>query len=200
MFCFMAHYFEQSRASDAQLSLILMWEAVKNGWTPPRRITRAEYEALRNVAPSPLKGFAGYTCSYGGKWFGSYVGEDSKYETDRKRLERGRADIISQGEYLSLNRVALAHLDYRHITVTAGEVVYCDPPYAGTFRYKGHESFDSTEFWATCESWKVKGAHVFVSEYSAPSDWTEILKVEVALKNAKLNRGRMVEEKLFTLE
>lgn len=45
-----------------------------------------------------------------------------------------------------------------------GDVVYCDPPYFGTEKYKGEFEFDFSVFWAWANTLPC-----FISEYSAPS-------------------------------
>lgn len=57
--------------SDANPALISMYQAVRDGWVPPEHVTREEYQAARTLPDSdPLKGFIGFGCSFGGKWFG----------------------------------------------------------------------------------------------------------------------------------
>jgi DNA adenine methylase len=65
--------FKRAYLSDASEDLIALWSAVQRGWEPPVEVTSAEYASLREAAPSALRGFAGYGCSFGGKWFGGYA-------------------------------------------------------------------------------------------------------------------------------
>ena len=59
--------------------------------------------------------------------------------------------------------------DYREYVHEEGDVVYCDPPYAGTCSY-GCE-FDHDAFWQWC---RTRDFPVYVSEYRAPEDFISI--------------------------
>lgn len=59
--------------------------------------------------------------------------------------------------------------DYRNYVYHDGDVVYCDPPYAGTGGY-GRE-FDNEAFWQWC---RTRDFPVYVSEYQAPEDFISI--------------------------
>lgn len=59
--------------------------------------------------------------------------------------------------------------DYREYVHEEGDVVYCDPPYAGTAGY-GRE-FDHEAFWQWC---RTRDFPVYVSEYQAPEDFISI--------------------------
>lgn len=59
--------------------------------------------------------------------------------------------------------------DYKDIELPLNSIIYCDPPYANTKQYTcglNHE-----EFWQKCREWVRDGHKVFVSEYTAPSDY-----------------------------
>ena len=59
--------------------------------------------------------------------------------------------------------------DYREYVHEEDDVVYCDPPYAGTGGY-GRE-FDHDAFWQWC---RTRDFPVYVSEYRAPEDFISI--------------------------
>lgn len=59
--------------------------------------------------------------------------------------------------------------DYREYVYHDGDVVYCDPPYAGTGGY-GRE-FDHDAFWQWC---RTRDFPVYVSEYRAPEDFISV--------------------------
>src|ERR1700750_2056717 len=69
----MVPFFDGAILSDASPDLIAMWQALQNGWEPPENVTLEEYEAQRHAPVSALRGFVGYGCSFGGKWFGGYA-------------------------------------------------------------------------------------------------------------------------------
>lgn len=59
--------------------------------------------------------------------------------------------------------------DYRNYVYNDGDVVYCDPPYAGTADYG--RGFDHEAFWEWC---RTRDFPVYVSEYRAPEDFISI--------------------------
>jgi DNA adenine methylase len=66
-------------ASDANETLITMWKALANGWTPPNFVSENEYAEIKekNDKNDPLTAFVGFGCSYSGKWFGGYARDDT---------------------------------------------------------------------------------------------------------------------------
>lgn len=69
----LAPHFKHVQASDISEDLILMWKALQEGWEPPQNVTEEEYKALRHAEPSALRGFVGFSCSFGGCWFLSWA-------------------------------------------------------------------------------------------------------------------------------
>lgn len=55
-------------------------------------------------------------------------------------------------------------------------IIYCDPPYANTTKYK--DKFDSEKFYEWCRQRKSDGHTVFVSEYTAPEDFELVFEKE----------------------
>ena len=74
-----------------------------------------------------------------------------------ERLGRQNVQIVASAD------------DYRNYVYHDGDVVYCDPPYAGTNGY-GRE-FDHEAFWQWC---RTRAFPVYVSEYRAPEDFISI--------------------------
>lgn len=66
--------------------------------------------------------------------------------------------------------------DYRDYLHEEGDVVYCDPPYAGVKGYDGRE-FNHEEFW---EWVRTRDYPIYVSEYNAPDDFACIWQREVS--------------------
>ena len=77
MFSVGKHVTGERVASDAQLDLIMLLEAVRDGWRPPATLTECEYDILRTARPTPLRAFAGFGCSNSGKFFGGYARENT---------------------------------------------------------------------------------------------------------------------------
>lgn len=102
------------------------------------------------------------------------------------RLERlQQLDSIRQDSFITAT-----NSDYREYAHEEGDVVYCDPPYAGTGQYNVGD-FDSAAFW---EWVRLRAYPVYVSEYSAPDDFVSIWSKEKrSLFNGKKQSAVKVE-------
>lgn len=70
--------------------------------------------------------------------------------------------------YDNLTTSAISYEQYEH---QEGDVVYCDPPYAGTDGYWRSGVFDTDKFW----QWvRTREYPVYVSEFKAPDDFVSI--------------------------
>lgn len=179
----MSGHFKRAYLSDASPDLILMWRALYAGWQPPEVVTEEEWRSLRSAEPSALRAFAGYGCSFGGRWFQGYArnnpGNDYACQSRNSLLRKvaaSRASMVYQASY-------------DRAMIPVGSVVYCDPPYANAKGYERTGAFDSSAFWAWAQR-VSRFAHVFVSEFAAPEGWAPILTREVqasigADKNAR---------------
>jgi DNA adenine methylase len=151
-------------AGDAHEDLALMWQALAMGWDPPGEVTREQYKRERSSPPSALRGFIGYGCSFGGKWWGGYASNARGFNY------AGAARRGALRKAAAFRHATIRHADYRQLWIPVeGDLVYCDPPYAGTTGYAATGSFDHETFWETMREWARSGAVVFVSEYTAPS-------------------------------
>lgn len=195
----LAQKYGSVQASDVHRDLIHMWQSLQEGWEPPTEVSEEDYQHWRYTEPttqeeSALKAFIGYGCSFGGKWFGGFA-------RDGKGVRNFAAESIR-----NLNK-AVPHLtnavfvtgDYESLVkAKPGDLVYCDPPYEGTTKYK--DDFDHARFWAWATGLADSGVHVYVSEYNAPDSWTEVWRKEQKLqvkRNDGSQRGTRVE-RLFT--
>lgn len=168
-----APLFDISYGSDICEDLILMWQAARDGWVPPVELTLSEWSRLKTAVHSPLRGFAGFGCSFGGVWFGSYAkGGNRNYAAESSRAVTRIASKMQGSEIL-----CQPYWDW-DAKVDSDTVVYCDPPYAGTSGYKAAGNFDHARFWSVMESWSRRGAAVLVSEYSAPDPWMSTWSME----------------------
>lgn len=191
-----ARDFQTIVAADAHTDLIDMYRAIQDGWTPPDVVTEEDYQRLKGEDPSPLRTFAAFGASFGGKEWGGYA-------------RNGRGDNYARQTGNSLARSAKAGMFDPHVTFWAGSVfdlpmpedlsdtvIYCDPPYAGTTGYRTGE-FDSATAWDMYREWASRGAHVYVSEYSGPEEFLAAeFTPQASLKAASSDK---VTEKLFYL-
>lgn len=181
------HY--QVMASDAHEDLILMWQAVMAGWVPPDVVTEELYQQVKKTDPSPLRGFVGFACSFGARWFGGYA---------RSRSVRGYAAesqrAVLKQKVVMDNRVSFSCADYKETRIELSDAVYCDPPYKNTKGY-ATGAFDHEEFWAVMDSWTTN-VPVFVSEKTAPDGWTCVWEKEHS-RSVRANHSTSYTEKLF---
>lgn len=192
MFEEIAPHFDRLFVSDVHPDLILLYQAIANGWDPPCELSRETYESLRHDKPSALRGFAGFGCSYRGQWFKGYL---SDYPKDGHYYAKAACKSILRIRSL-LSKSVITQCPYTQCTPSSLSVVYCDPPYRGTTAYRGSDGFDHDHFWKIMQAWSMFGVHVFVSEYNAPDGWASIFETEHLCSTAGAKRTRRTE-KLF---
>lgn len=182
--------------NDLNHYLIAMWKALQNGWEMPDFISEAEYKDLQNNKdnrPPELVAFVGFNTSFGGKWFGGYArGKNNKGEQRNYTIE-GKRNILKQ--LPNLKGVQFTSIPYLEMEIPTNSLIYCDPPYEGTTKYK--DGFDHSKFWDWCRLKAKEGHIVFVSEYNAPNDFKCVWSKTLTCDLAKSDKDRT--EKLFTL-
>lgn len=182
-------------AYDANEALITMWEAVCNGWKPPTDISEEEYAALRQAddPKNPMTAFAGFGCSFAGKWFGGYARSPS-----RNYAANACHSIAKKAK--GLGGVIWGCTDYRDTAYYSNAVVYCDPPYVNTTGYGAVGTFDTAAFWEFVREMEADGMCVFVSEYTAPGDFESVLEIPTKLDiRSKSGMKEPRIEKLFRI-
>lgn len=179
--------------SDIHEYLIALLKAVQLGWAPPGEISREEYYSIKahpDLYPDHLVGFVGFLCSFGGKWFGGYA-QNKKGDN---YADRGRRMLLKQKGYI-LGTV-FKNTTYDKLEIPPNSVVYCDPPYEGTTGYR--DKFDHSKFWQWCRGKAEEGLDIYISEYSAPEDFTCLLEVDHRTTLSKSSNSATRTEKLFT--
>ena len=101
-----------------------------------------------------------------------------------ERLER------LQGLEGAEQQLEVSSKDYRELDYREGDVVYCDPPYAGHDHYCSG-GFDSSAFW---EWVRTREFPVYVSEYAAPEDFAEVFSVEKRVDLSQNHMGKAIEK------
>lgn len=180
------------QCSDLNKALITMYKSLQKGWVPPKSITRDHYLYIKNKLDmdDPLTAFAGFGCSFGGKWFGGYAtGDGGNYA-------RIAADKLIRDIH-NLSSVDFMCADYRDFVNVRGCIIYADPPYEGTTMYKGVCKFNHKEFWDIARIWSENNK-VYISEYEAPADFECIWeRPRTTTMRNKENKGIKVIERLF---
>ncbi len=161
-------------AFDASQALVTLLEAAQAGWQPPGEITEDQYKQIKAARDpnDPLTAFVGFGCSYGGKYFGGYARDLQHGRNFAGTAGRSLAKIIAQCEASPRRgKVRFACSDYRVIVIPDGAMVYCDPPYGDTTIAYDCEPFDVDDFWRWAAELSQR-CDVFVSEYTAPREWS----------------------------
>jgi DNA adenine methylase len=180
-------------ASDANSALITMYQALQRGWVPPDSLSEEEYANLKGIQdPSdPLTAFAGFGCSFAGKWFGGFA-----------RAAGRPAYALSTSRSLMKQLPLIQDVEFRHCFYwdhkPEGYLIYCDPPYAGTTPYDGVGKFDHERFWVTMREWS-KSNIVLISEYTAPLDFEEVANFNSRMGMTADGERGVRNEKLFQL-
>lgn len=181
--------------ADNNKYLIALLEAVQNGQELPENINKDEYIAVKTNKdnyPDWYVGFVGFVCSFRGKFFGGYSGYyTTKTGIQRNYIKERINNILKQ----NLDGIKLVCSSYDALDIPANSIIYCDPPYNGTTKYK--DSFDSDAFWQWCRDKAKEGHTVYVSEYNAPEDFKCIWEKQI---NSNLGgTSKTATEKLFTI-
>ena len=184
--------------NDIHKELIAMFKALQDGWKPPMHISEEEYTKVRDNRdeyPDYYVGLVGFCATWGSKWFGGYArGYKSDGITPRDFYNESirnlalQVPLIQDVKFISDDYL---NIDYSQLN---NAVIYCDPPYQNADRYY-QTNFDSNMFWDWCR--KMSETNIlFVSEYSAPSDfqciWAKSRTTSLTMYNDAVR-----EEKLF---
>lgn len=143
----------------------------------------------------------GFCGSFGSKYFGGYA-YDPRYE---KRNSNGSAIKTAiknlEKQRVSLQNINFIHMDFRELPIERIKdyVIYCDPPYRGTTKYKTIE-FPYDKFYEWCREASTYNT-VLISEYNMPDDFECIWQKKAdILLGQSINKNSTASkiEKLFT--
>jgi DNA adenine methylase len=180
--------------ADFNEYVISLFTGIQNGFMPPNEVSEEEYRQARlNRVVMPLVSFIGFGCSYSGKWFGGYARGNTNKGEPRNYCLESKKNILKQAE--NLNDVEFVHSSYQDLEIPKNSLIYCDPPYEGTTKYK--DGFSHAEFWEWCRTKTKEGHQVFISEYNAPRDFKSIYSKEVNSSLTKDTGSKKANEQLF---
>ena len=136
--------------NDIHTGFISLFKALQNGWKPPLHISEEEYNSVRDNPskyPDYFVAFVGFCATFGSKYFGGYArGFKADKVTPRDIPNESIRNLLDQvpniKEVLFLNK---NYLDF-DIKGFNNCVIYCDPPYQDTTKYKTG-GFDYDLFW-----------------------------------------------------
>lgn len=155
--------------------------------------TEAKYKELMKRDSYKHKGYAGFAFSYGGKWLGGWSRDGAG---KRDYVTESYKNAVKQSP--NLKGIEFVCCGYENLEIPKNSVIYCDPPYEGTTKYK--DDFDHDRFWDWCREMVKLGHDVFVSEYSAPDDFVCVWSKEVNSSLTKDTGSRKGTECLFKRE
>ena len=153
----------------------------------PDHVTEKEYQEFKSKKElNGVTGVIGFTCSFGSKWFGGYArGASESYAKNAKN------NALAQSP--NLKDCLFINSSYQLLDIPKESIIYCDPPYEGTTKYK--DGFNHIEFWDWVRTKSLEGHSVFVSEYNAPDDFICVWQKDIV---NSLKASRETEtEKLF---
>ena len=161
----------------------------------PEIITESDYNNMKlNKNVDGLTGFTAFSMSFGGKFFGGYrrdkKGSKGCIENMKTQTRRSRENAIKQSPYLK--GVHFEVKDYKKLITTEKCIIYCDPPYENTTKYR--DSFNHKEYWDWVRFQVKKGNSVFCSEYNAPEDFVCVWEKEIS---TTIGGSKKDIEKLF---
>lgn len=177
-------------STDAHPALISLYEAVRGGWDPPDQLPEVMYRWAQTLPDeNPLKAFAGFGCSFGGKYFGGYA----RGSPGRCYAAEARRSLLRDCPLSTyVGRVSFFDVSPRALRDVA---IYCDPPYASTTGYSTG-IFDSSKFWRYAQAWVACGVPVYVSEYGCPVPH-RLLWEQTRSRGLRGNDGSKHTERLF---
>lgn len=155
-----------------------------------KEFTEQDYANLRTDQSYEFFGFASFAYSYSGKFMGGWC-RDGKGLRDY--VKEAYDNAVKQSP--SLQFVQLHHSKYNELNIPPNSLIYCDPPYEGTTKYK--DAFNHELFWDWCRKMAKEGHIVFVSEYNAPKDFVEVFSMQVNSSLEKDTGSKKAVEKLF---
>ena len=120
-------------------------------------------------------GLIGFCATFGAKYFGGYA-RNSKGDNSGERTKSAIKNLKKQAP--NLQNIKFKCCDFRDVPKDKikGYVIYCDPPYKNTTKYKTGD-FPYEEFYQWCKDMS-KDNVVLVSEYNMPDDFTCIWQKE----------------------
>jgi DNA adenine methylase len=185
--------------ADCNEYLISFLSALQKGYKPPENINLQMYNDIRDNKHKydmATVGCVGFCFTYAAKWFGGFIG-NSKDVVCVGRDRVGESYRSVEKARKQVEGVHLLACKYNELPIPASSIIYCDPPYRGTTKYK--DNFDHEQFYEWCRDKHSEGHQIFVSEYNMPDDFSCVWSKEVNNSLTKDTGSKKGIEKLFVL-
>ena len=183
--------------SDIHPALIALYQSIAAGWLPPETFSREEWEHAQNLPDhNPLKGFAGFGCSFRGMYFqgyaGGFVGPVSNFGAQAARQVLLRDVLI-----LKDRGVEFKCQNFFDIEPHPNVFLYLDPPYKGVTGYKGTPKFPYHQFVERVQQWS-RFTPICVSEYQFPLG--RVVWEKSRARKLIAGSGKRAIERLYLIE
>lgn len=150
-----------------------VFQALQMGWSPyDVNVTEEFYNTVKanpEKYDDHIVGFLGYSCSFGGKFFGGYTRPTST----RNYVDEQCRALTKQAK--TMKDVRITNMNYCDMDID-NSFVYCDPPYANTESYSN--PFNSETFYDWVRTTISRNNIIVVSEYDMPDDFVSIYNFE----------------------
>lgn len=163
----------------------------------PAQFSEAEYKNFHGTPAEPFSSWVRFVCAFGAKFQSGFA-----RSTGRDHYAEGLRNAQKQSPNLQNCIFRNAPYQAAAYLTDSPKLIYCDPPYKGTEKYKNVPSFDHDKFFIWCRAMGEAGHYVFVSEYQAPPDfvcvWSKTILTNFAHKRESATHK--ATEKLFYYE
>jgi len=188
--------------SDLHRGLAGLYNDIAHGeFVIPHFVTEEEYGQIRWGEYNSLHVLVGFTCSWGGTWWGGYV-RTPKDPIEAKHAGSLSVSLINTKRDVDMcfdsGHVSFLEMNYKEIAILDNCIIYCDPPYKGTKPYHCDKQFDHDAFWDWVRL-QSQSNRVYVSEYQAPDDFESVWSKDTAVHMKREGKIRSVEH-LFKIK
>jgi len=190
---------------DINNYLISFLKKIKEGNIEYIDVSKEEYIKVKENKQSYDEwyvGYVGFMFSYAGRFFDSYINvfTDKNGKTRIYGKERFN-NVMKQKE--SLNEVIFGVKDFNSVDIdrfTEKDLIYIDPPYfTSTRKHYKDDELDYDLFWEKVRKLSNKCV-VLVSEHCAPSDFKDLLNIDLMQQCNKAGNRQTKTEKVFILK
>lgn len=192
---------EKRIGCDLNEYLIALLKEVSKKHYLPLNIDEQTYIQVKNNIEKyqPWQvGHIGFCGSFGAKFFNGFAKGNDK----RNRFNEATKNLLKQS--YNIEDVNFCNFSFQDIPKDKikGYVIYCDPPYRGTTKYKTDE-FPYEEYYDWCREMS-KDNIVLCSEYWMPDDfeciWSKETTTQINSKRQANDEKNKRVEKLFVIE
>ena len=125
--------------ADLNDPLIACLSGLSSGWLPQKEVSEDFFNQVKkdnSIVDLATLGYIGTQLTYGAMWFSTYRRDNTglrDYANEAFRHVEKQASKIKGVKFISGS--------YSDLDVPAKSIIYCDPPYKGTAKYKAVEEF-----------------------------------------------------------